>query len=402
MSRLPLLLCLSLAALLLGAPAAGAATLFKDEETLVYTPAGNDSVQVSEPSPGALEIDPVTAEELPAGCERASEDDTHVACVGYRGIRIENLAAPATATVNADVDVEVTGSPAAAITTGDGFNVVRTGAGDDTINPGAGNDIVHAGDGDDTIDTRDGYADRVNCGPGDDTANIDQFDTVVNCERVNVQQVPDPNHVPQDHQPTVRWLEPANNAKLLHNRRNQLRVDATDDHGISHVEFYAGTRLLCVVEKAPYRCEFEPSEEEVGQTTLLAVAYDTAGQVGWAARGARLPRFRPLGFHAILERKAHKKPKRARYAVQGKMTLPRGVTRASGCAGFATLSWRIAKTTIATRNVKFGRNCGFSDRIQPKLGKKLSSAGRLRVVARFEGNAVLTQRSATSNRVKIR
>jgi hypothetical protein len=420
MSRLPLLLCLCLTSLLAGAPAAGAATLTAEGETLVYTAAVGDglddearepdqpSVQVSEPKPGTLEIvhaqDPLVdpLEALPPRCE-SDTDAASTICTGYRGIRIEGLGSDASVKVNADIDVEITGSPAATVDTGSGFNVVRTGAGSDTINPGSGNDAVHAGAGDDVVNTRDGYADRVDCGPGEDTANVDQLDTVVNCETVNVAHVPDPNHVPQDRQPTVRWLQPADNAQLLHNRRNQLRVDATDDNGVTRVEFYAGTRLLCVVEKAPYHCEFEPGEEDVGQTTLLAIAHDTAGQVGWAARGARMSRFRPLGFHAILERQAPKKKKqRSRYVVQGKMTLPRGVTRATGCGGFVTVSWRIASQTIATRNVKFGRNCGFSDRIRPKLGKKLRSAGRLRVVARFEGNAVLTQRSTTSNRVRIR
>ena len=47
-----------------------------------------------------------------------------------------------------------------------GANVLTTGEGNDAITGGAGNDTLVAGAGDDSIDARDGYADRVDCGPG--------------------------------------------------------------------------------------------------------------------------------------------------------------------------------------------------------------------------------------------
>jgi hypothetical protein len=68
------------------------------------------------------------------------------------------------------------GSPAA--------NTIDAGAGDDRVSGGPGEDTLFGGDGDDVIDSRDGQRDRVECGPGDDTATIDRIDIVSSdCER---------------------------------------------------------------------------------------------------------------------------------------------------------------------------------------------------------------------------
>jgi hypothetical protein len=57
-------------------------------------------------------------------------------------------------------------------------NTLDGGAGDDRITGGAGADTLFGGDGADFIDSRDGERDRVECGPGVDTARIDRGDDV--------------------------------------------------------------------------------------------------------------------------------------------------------------------------------------------------------------------------------
>ena len=53
-----------------------------------------------------------------------------------------------------------------------------------------GADALVGGDGDDTVRASDGYADQLDCGAGQDTAVVDQLDTVnANCEQVSRQQV---------------------------------------------------------------------------------------------------------------------------------------------------------------------------------------------------------------------
>jgi len=63
-------------------------------------------------------------------------------------------------------------------------NTLDGNAGNDDINGGPGADGLYGGEGDDDITSRDGSPDRVECGPGVDTALIDRNDSVVECESV--------------------------------------------------------------------------------------------------------------------------------------------------------------------------------------------------------------------------
>jgi hypothetical protein len=83
-----------------------------------------------------------------------------------------------------------------------GDDWIEAGYGDDKITGGPGRDTINADagsgacnflvcrlpHGNDTIDARDGEADSIECGPGNDVANVDKADTVNGCETVNVAQ----------------------------------------------------------------------------------------------------------------------------------------------------------------------------------------------------------------------
>ncbi len=71
-----------------------------------------------------------------------------------------------------------------------GDDTLRGGAGNDKLNGGDGGDTFDAGEGDDTVQAVDGFTDTIDCGPGTDSAVVDQLDTVSNCEQVSRQQVP--------------------------------------------------------------------------------------------------------------------------------------------------------------------------------------------------------------------
>ena len=81
---------------------------------------------------------------------------------------------------------------------GAGNDQVEGGLGNDTVTGGAGQDIIY-GDatasrctwysckipfGNDVINARDGEADSIDCGIGEDKATVDAIDTVTNCETV--------------------------------------------------------------------------------------------------------------------------------------------------------------------------------------------------------------------------
>jgi Ca2+-binding RTX toxin-like protein len=92
---------------------------------------------------------------------------------------------------------------------GAGDDQLSGGFGDDAIVGGPGHDVIegdrHAdceygpvygtctiGSGDDTIYAQDGEADKIDCGPGADTAYVDAIDSVANCENVQVAASPAP------------------------------------------------------------------------------------------------------------------------------------------------------------------------------------------------------------------
>ncbi len=83
-----------------------------------------------------------------------------------------------------------------------GDDWIEAGYGDDTVVGGPGRDTINADAGsgacnflvcrlpvgNDRVDARDGEADSIECGPGNDVATVDRVDTVSNCETVHVSQ----------------------------------------------------------------------------------------------------------------------------------------------------------------------------------------------------------------------
>ena len=83
-------------------------------------------------------------------------------------------------TLDGDDSVTLTGAPA---------SVVYGGDGNDTIVGGPSTDRLYGDAGNDAIDARDGKSDVVDCGAGDDRAQLDAIDTATNCETDPVQAV---------------------------------------------------------------------------------------------------------------------------------------------------------------------------------------------------------------------
>jgi Ca2+-binding RTX toxin-like protein len=81
-----------------------------------------------------------------------------------------------------DLDVIIGGSGDDVLIGDDADNTLVGGEGRDTIVGGGGSDVLDGGDQDDAIDARDGQADVVHCGDGDDGALLDRTDTADGCE----------------------------------------------------------------------------------------------------------------------------------------------------------------------------------------------------------------------------
>jgi hemolysin type calcium-binding protein len=77
------------------------------------------------------------------------------------------------------------GDAGADLLSGDtGRDILSGGAGPDTLTGGAGIDRIFGGSGRDLIRARNGGRDRVDCGPGRDTAILDSRDVAVRCETI--------------------------------------------------------------------------------------------------------------------------------------------------------------------------------------------------------------------------
>jgi hypothetical protein len=65
---------------------------------------------------------------------------------------------------------------------GAGADRIDGRGGDDCLAGGPGRDSLNGGSGDDSIQARDGAADRLDCGAGEDVATVDPKDTTRGCE----------------------------------------------------------------------------------------------------------------------------------------------------------------------------------------------------------------------------
>jgi hypothetical protein len=85
---------------------------------------------------------------------------------------------------NVNVPISVAGGDGNdTLSTGPANDVLAGGAGNDTLDGNGGTDEYFGETGDDVIDARDGTAERISCGAGNDQANNDFTDIIAECER---------------------------------------------------------------------------------------------------------------------------------------------------------------------------------------------------------------------------
>jgi hypothetical protein len=275
-----------------------------------------------------------------------------------------------------------------------------TPVGGATVDPGTGADYVQTGDANDTVNANDGFPDTIDCRGGTDTANVDQFDTTYNCETVNVAQRASAFDIPEDAPPTVSWVSPTPNKAISSSAATVLQVNAADDKGISKVEFYVGQRLACTATTAPYTCSYLPQGVDFGRDTLVAVAYDTAGQTASSLNSVNVPRFVAKSLTAKTTPKVAKKFP-ATFTTSGKLVLPANVGNAVGCAGgHVSVQFRAGKKTISNRRVATKSDCSYKSKVKFRLPGRLHPKS-LTVLVRFTGSPVVGPRAAKRYTVKV-
>ena len=274
-------------------------------------------------------------------------------------------------------------------------NVLRTGAGNDVIDGRAGNDFLSSFEGDDTITSRDGFADRVDCGAGTDTAIVDTLDQVSpNCETVQAADVGNAN---EDASPSVAFAAPAENA-LLPGGPSTVTVTASDDRGVASVVLIDDGRVVATDTTAPYSFAYQPAANDVGTNTLIAQAVDTGNQVSTAIRVVRVDRFAPSRVTATVT-PSRDRSRPYRFRTRGSVSRPAGVSAAAGCSGTVTVTIKRGTRTISTRRATLTRTCTYTSTATFSSRGRLGN-GRLRITARFGGNAVLKARSSAGRNVR--
>jgi hypothetical protein len=204
----------------------------------------------------------------------------------------------------------------------------------------------------------------------------------------------------EDRPPTVSFTAPRENALVQSGATTTVTATAADDRGVASVTFIKNGGVLCRDTSAPFTCDFRPSGDDVGRNTLTAIATDTSGQTAAAIRNVRVTRFRPRGMSATTT------PGRDRTApwtfrTRGRVALPAGVTAAQACgSGVVSVQIKRGANTVSTRRVLLTRSCGYSTSVRFDDRQRIGRSGRLRVTARFLGNARLTRATARTRIVR--
>ena len=154
----------------------------------IYGRAGNDTI---DGGAGDDELDGGSGSDLLLGGE-GNDAVSYGGTLGVSGVvvtldGIANDGAPGEADdVGSDVEDLFGGDGDDKLTGSAGPNTIDGGLGGDRITGAAGRDALFGDEGDDVVDAQDGESDRIECGPGTDTAAVDLIDIVASdCEKIS-------------------------------------------------------------------------------------------------------------------------------------------------------------------------------------------------------------------------
>jgi hypothetical protein len=177
---------LAIAVALVAPAAASAGTLSISGRTIVYADAGGTQDSVAGYRAGDfLRVTKYGEADIQqdAGCDKIDDDTVQCPLGAADGIEFNLGAGNDVASVSADIGLPV---------------VFNGGSGNDGLFGGGGRDTFIGGLGDDNVVSRDGQAEFLDCGDGNDTAISDDADTRVSCEQVEGDADRDGVRVPAD------------------------------------------------------------------------------------------------------------------------------------------------------------------------------------------------------------
>ncbi len=88
---------------------------------------------------------------------------------------------------------------------------------------------------------------------------------------------PSPTPIPDTTSPSVSITSPLNNSTVKSGSVVKITANATDNVGVTHVDFYVNGSILCSSTTNPYSCSWTVPKGKVKITTIMAQAFDKAG-----------------------------------------------------------------------------------------------------------------------------
>ena len=124
--------------------------------------------------------------------------------------------------------------------------------------------------------------DRTKLSPGDNFGKLTFYNETDNSQTpieiaVNAY---DDRPLPDLTPPTVTITSPRNNSIVIRNTTVPINATASDNVGVTKVEFYVNNALVCTDTTAPYSCGWNVPKKVNTQFNLQAKAYDAKGNVG--------------------------------------------------------------------------------------------------------------------------
>ena len=219
------------------------------------------------------------------------------------------------------------------------------------ITGGEGADVLEGGPQDDTINSRDGSPDTVICNGGTDTVIADTLDTDLAQRARTCRRRPRPAARSTTARRRSPGPRPRAGASLTANAATTLAVNATDDRGLTRVQFFDDDRLVCEDTAAPYSCAYQPRGGDVGRNTLIAVATDGANQTTSVVRAVTVRRFAPQGARARAAARAATARRPTPSAPPAASCGPDPVSPSQGCSGTVTLTAKRGSKVVSTKRV---------------------------------------------------
>ncbi len=172
-------------------------------------------------------------------------------------------------------------------------------------------------------------------------------------------------------------------------------MTAASEAGVDEVEFFLGSRSVCVDDTAPYVCEVLPNGDEVGDQILSAVVTSVDEQTATASMPVTVMKFEPTLTIEMLKQRINKKM--VKRTISGEVVRPDRVDQ-SACSGHVTLNvQRNGITLFPSTQVDVEQDCTYELEFTIKEKRKKGKPKPVYDVgASFSGNGTLTSADATA------